>query len=351
MNTVAEELLFDSEIQEKKAKRRKWLFPLLALAVILVIAVVVALLLRPKKKEAEIYKGGEDTLYPYTWQTGKDGSILLELPHENDPDYRWALSNPDELAVVEAEREKKDRNGATRITLTPKEAGRDIVELILLREEDAASAETAASGKDTGKEAEPTNTQDSIYRLTLLVEFSEEGGSLQGTVLNSSGIRLQGFLTGGADSENPYRIYSENEVYVIAAVRIASLETDWMFEILSGAESITGESIQYAGGEVRLYLRAGEKPGESELLFRSEAAGAELRLRALLQEDGTLLITDHQAQYGEKTVVSPTEDSGIDRGDDSQKGKSDKPKDSDSAETDESEAETAEPQPETENKP
>ena len=39
---MADELLFDSERQEKKTQRRKWLFPALALAAVLLIAVAVA---------------------------------------------------------------------------------------------------------------------------------------------------------------------------------------------------------------------------------------------------------------------------------------------------------------------
>ena len=63
---MADELLFDSERQEKKTQRRKWLYPAIALAAVLLIAVVVALILRGKNK-TEIHKLGEDSLYPFTW--------------------------------------------------------------------------------------------------------------------------------------------------------------------------------------------------------------------------------------------------------------------------------------------
>ena len=347
---MADELLFDSERQEKKARRRRWLFPVIALAAILVIAVIVALIIRGSRPKS--YPGGEDTLYPYSWQIESDGSILLKLPHENDPEFRWTLTNPDELYTVEAAREETEKNGTTCFTLTPKKAGRDLVVVTLLREPDAktteASAseveaeETAASEEEAPeKEAAPNKVLDGIYRITLLVEFSEEDGRLTGSVLSSSGVRCQGILRGGEDSENPYLIYSSDDRFVVADVLIASLETDWNCTILSGEESIFAETIQYVDSEVYLVLRAGETPGESEVLFRSEAAGVELRLRTLYQENSPLLVTEHQAQYGEKTVVSPTEDSKTVRDDDSQKNNYAQPKDPE--ETGASEAETEKP--------
>lgn len=298
---MADELLFDSERQEKKTQRRKWLYPAIALAAVLLIAVVVALILRGKNK-TEIHKLGEDSLYPFTWQLNADGSILLELPHENDPAYRWVLTNGETLSALDAVREEKESNNTTRFTLTAREAGRNLLELSLQLQ----SGEAPAEPSDGEKVPEQLREADSLYQLTLLTEFVREDGKLKGTILNYSGLRRQTELTGGAGSANPYRIYARDGKRLTVAVKISPVETDWSCEILSGQDSVTEEGVIYQSGEVLLQLRAGLAPGESELVFSSEAAAAELRLRLTYAPEGALLVTEHAAQYGEKTVVLPS---------------------------------------------
>lgn len=298
---MADELLFDSERQEKKTQRRKWLYPAIALAAVLLIAVVVALILRGKNK-TEIHKLGEDSLYPFTWQLNADGSILLELPHENAPAYRWVLTNGETLSALDAVREEKESNNTTRFTLTAREEGRNLLELSLQLQSEEAPAEPS----DGEKVPEQLREADSLYQLTLLTEFVREDGKLKGTILNYSGLQRQTELTGGAGSANPYRIYARDGKRLTVAVKISPVETDWSCEILSGPDSVTEEGMIYQSGEVLLQLRAGLAPGESELVFSSEAAAAELRLRLTYAPEGALLVTEHSAQYGEKTVVLPS---------------------------------------------
>lgn len=298
---MADELLFDSERQEKKTQRRKWLYPAIALAAVLLIAVVVALILRGKNK-TEIHKLGEDSLYPFTWQLNADGSILLELPHENAPAYRWVLTNGETLSALDAVREEKEKNNTTRFTLTAREEGRNLLELSLRLQSEEAPAEPS----DGEKVPEQLREAESLYQLTLLTEFIREDGKLKGTILNYSGLRRQTELTGGAGSANPYRIYARDGKRLTVAVKISPVETDWSCEILSGQDSVTEEGVIYQSGEVLLQLRAGLAPGESELVFSSEAAAAELRLRLTYAPEGALLVTEHSAQYGEKTVVLPS---------------------------------------------
>ena len=298
---MADELLFDSERQEKKTQRRKWLYPAIALAAVLLIAVVVALILRGKNK-TEIHKLGEDSPYPFTWQLNADGSILLELPHENVPAYRWVLTNGETLNALDAVREEKESNNTTRFTLTAREEGRNLLELSLRLQSEEAPAEPS----DGEKVPEQLREADSLYQLTLLTEFVREDGKLKGTILNYSGLQRQTELTGGAGSANPYRIYARDGKRLTVAVKISPVETDWSCEILSGQDSVTEEGVIYQSGEVLLQLRAGLAPGESELVFSSEAAAAELRLRLTYAPEGALLVTEHSAQYGEKTVVLPS---------------------------------------------
>ena len=307
---MADELLFDSERQEKKAQRRKWLFPALALAAVLLIAVVIGLILRGSKPVLHLL--GEDTPYPFTWQMNSDGSVLMELPHENDPDYRWTLTNGDALNALEAAVEEQEKTHTTRCALTAREEGRNLLELTLLRQPEEAPAGTSAgeeSGEKAGEKAAETarTPEDSLYHMSLLVEFTREDGELRGAVLSFSGVRRQAELLGGEDSANPYRIYARDGQRLTVAVKISPVETDWSCEILSGAESVVEEGVIYQNGQVLLQLRAGETAGESELVFSSEAAAAELRLRLTYTTEGALLATDHRAQFGEKAVVLPTQ--------------------------------------------
>jgi hypothetical protein len=199
-------------------------------------------------------------------------------------------------------REEKENTNTTRFTLTAREEGRNLLELSLRRQ----SGEAPAEPSDGEKVPEQLREADSLYQLTLLTEFVREDGKLKGTILNYSGLQRQTELTGGADSANPYRIYARDGQRLTVAVKISPVETDWSCEILSGQDSVTEEGVIYQSGEVLLQLRAGLAPGESELVFSSEAAAAELRLRLTYAPEGALLVTEHSAQYGEKTVVLPS---------------------------------------------
>lgn len=299
---MADELLFDSERQEKKARKRRLLRPAIALAAILVLAVVIALILRSVREP--VHKEGEDGPYPFTWQLRDGGSLLLELPHPDAPDYRWTLAEPDALENIEVSREAEEKDDTTRITVKPLGEGRAMVELKLLREGETAP-EPASKEEALAQSYKGPEPEDVLYERSILLQFTREEDKLTGTVLSSVGVQRQGLQRGGEDSANPYRIYAKDEKRVVAAVKIASLETDWSCEILSGEGSVSVEAILYDVGEVRLCLDAGETPGESELVFRSEAAGAALRLKTSTGADGVLLVTEHRAEYGEKTVVSP----------------------------------------------
>ena len=84
---MSDELIFDSERQERRARKKSRLIPLLVLAGILLAVIVIALLLRSGKEP--VHPAGEDTSYPYTWQVQSDGSLLVEISHADAPDYRW----------------------------------------------------------------------------------------------------------------------------------------------------------------------------------------------------------------------------------------------------------------------
>ena len=279
---MSDELIFDSERQALQDRKKRWLIPLLVLAGILLAVVVVSLLLRSGKKP--VNKGGEDTLYPFTWQVQADGSVLLELPHADAPDHSWVQTDGEAYPAVRTEA-RGENNGGSAFLLTPEQAGRALLEFTLRKDAEAG--------------AEDPRTDD-VYRLSLLVEVAEEGGKRGVSVLNASGVQLQGEIAGGQDSGNAYRVFLDEHGYLIIAVRVAVAEMDWEYEIVSGQASVTDLGMLYEADEVQLYLKAGETPGEGEVVLRSEQAAAELRFRCAVQDDGSLLVTHHEAEYGEK---------------------------------------------------
>lgn len=296
---MSDKLIFDSERQEQRAKKKRLRIMLLVLAALLIAVVVISLLLRSGKQPVQ--QEGEGTAYPYTWQAQSDGSLLLEISHADAPDYRWTLENGEEQHVAEAIIEETDKNTAARLTLIPKAAGRDIVKLQLLREQ-ASGPEPASKEEAEALGFETTAPEDVLYELSVLVEFTQDANGLTGAVLSSSGVRRQGVLRGGEGSANPYRIYGKSEQLVVVEIKNASGTVDWSYEILSGEDSFVVEGLLYESGVIRLYLMAGETPGESEVVLRSETDEAELRLRCVLLEEGSLLVAEHQAQLLEKPV-------------------------------------------------
>lgn len=281
---MSDELIFDSERQEMRDRKKTWLIPLLVLAGILIAVVVVSLLLRSGKKP--VNNGGDDTSYPFTWQVQADGSVLLSLPHADAPDARWELTGEELYQALRAEAEG-EKNGSSHFRLIPAQAGRALLELTLRKDAEGG-------------------TEDS-YLLSLLTEVGERDGKLSVSILNSSGVRLQSELSGGEDSGNGYRVFRDERGFLVIAVKYGAGETDWDYEVVSGQDSIRDYGLQYTNGEVQVLLKAGEVVGEGELVLRSEAAGAELRFRCAAQEDGSLLITDHRASYARKPEPAGTE--------------------------------------------
>lgn len=281
---MSDELIFDSERQANRERKKKWLVPLLVLAGILIAVVVVSLLLRSDKQPVK--KGGEDTNYPFTWQLREDGSIQLSIPHEDVPDAHWVLTGDEVYAALRTETEG-EKDGSSQFRLIPAQAGRALLELTLRKD---------AEGR----------TEDS-YCLSLLMEVEELDGKLNVSILNTSGVRLQGELSGGEESGNGYRVFRNERGFLVIAVKYGEGETDWEYEIASGEESVRDYGMQYVDGEVQVLLKAGDAVGESELVLRSEAAGAELRFRCALQADGSLLVTDHQASYETRPEPAGTE--------------------------------------------
>ena len=295
---MSEELLFDSERQEKRADRKRRLLPILVLVGVILLAVILALILRATR--SRVHNSGDGTLYPYTWQNKSGGRIQLDISHENAPDYQWAVTSSDEQPLLSAAVDRENRD-STRLLLNPERAGRCVLRLALRRELPA----DPNAGSDSVKEnAEPQTRYDTLYELSLLLEVTENEDELIGSILSEAGVQRQATVSGGQDSDNPYRIYADGNNLVVA-IAAGSLENDWQCEILSGESSVTDLGLTYVNGEAQLYLGAGTEPGTGELVMKSETAAAELRLRVVRQADASLLLEEHTAQFGEKHYTAP----------------------------------------------
>lgn len=282
---MSEELIFDSERQEMRAARKRWLLPCLVLAGILVLAVAVALIIRAGR--SEIHSGGQDTDYPFTWTQKSDGDVELTVPHEDAPDCRWSLKNGEaSLPALQITREgSKDGKAGTVFTLHPEAAGRCLFTLVLGGAEENAR----------------------LYETTFLAEVSETEGRLSVALLNASGVRFQTELSGGDGGENSYRIYSDAQGNLVLTVPVTDQGMDWSYEIPAGEDSLELLGLIYEDGMMRTILRAGETVGASELVLQSEAAAATITLQLESAADGSLRVVSHTADYGEKIPAPETE--------------------------------------------
>ena len=275
---MSDELIFDSERLARKAAKKRLLIPLLVLAAVLIAALILALILRGRKGEQ--HRGGEATDYPYVWTLKANGDAELTVPHEDLPEGRWDLKDGEEsLPALRVTRQEKEGSDGTVFLLHPEAEGRSLFTLVLL-----GPGESPAKG----------------YEMTLLAEVSRVEEQLSVSLLNASGTRLQTELSGGADSENPYRIFTNQRNELVISLPVSESEMDWEYELPQGEDSLEPLGLLYEDGLMNLYLRAGATPGPAQLVLRSQQAAAELRLSLETGADGSLKVLSHEADYGEK---------------------------------------------------
>ena len=229
---------------------------------------------------ARRHLGGQDTPYPYQWEQQGDGSVRLEISHEDAPDCRWTLKEggPETLEIQRAE---KERGGRTVFELRSGKAGRALFTLLLQAE---------------GESPEPR------YELSFQTEALAQGDSLQLSILNSAGRELQGSLSGGEAERTPYRIYTDAEGRLVLALSSDSEGEMWDAEILSGAENLVFLGMEHSGDQILAYFQGGSA-GEFRVALSSQEAAARITLQGVSGGDGALRVTEHNAEYWEKPVI------------------------------------------------
>lgn len=283
---MADKIVFDSERLEKRQQLKRWLIPAAALLIVILIAAVIALIVRGSRESS--VAGGMDTDYPYTWASGKDGSILLEIDRSAAPGYRWiAAEGETQMSVSE---QQDDAAGKTRFTLSPREEGRTVLTFRLCR---------------------PGDETDRIYVISALAETTVSGKSLRSALLSVSGRPLQGTVRGGEETDYPYLLYTDADgdlVLVVTDNRPVPEEEEEMTDKPEDSSEKKDEGwscvseneavAQVLGVITRentaaAYLRAGSEPGSVLVRMADSVSGTEIVLELEADGSGALMLLDH----------------------------------------------------------
>ena len=294
--TTAQDVTFDSERYEKSQRIKRVAIPLGAFLGVIVIVVVLALILRGSRGKP--ISGGEDTPYPYSWIAGKNGVITLEVDRAAAPGFIW--TSYEEVPQLEVSAKQDVPEGKTQFTLTPKEAGRYVLEFRLHRENDPA---------------------DCIFKLFALSEVSFDGKTMRASLLSLSGHSLPGVVRGGEGTLCPYLMSMDEDddlMIIINDMEPVPEEDEETAEDDAGQEKkpegwqceVTDETIVEYLGQIEneevtvLYLRAGMTSGRTRVRIWKVETGTELTVEFEVDEDGTLLPLEHSIRMG----GTPTED-------------------------------------------
>ena len=285
---MAQDVTFASERYEKSQRIKRLAIPLGALLGVIVIAVVLALVLRGSRGKP--VTGGEDTPYPYSWVAGKNGVVTLEVDRAAAPGFVWASSEDIPQMAIAARQDVPE--GKTQFTLTPKEAGRYVLEFRLRREADP---------------------DDCIYALTALSDVTYDGKTLRASLLSISGRRLPGVVRGGEDTLCPYLLRLDEDGDLMIVIRDMEPVSDEEENSKDGGQEKKPEGWQCEPGDENVaeylgtirdgentvvYLRAGTAPGRTRVRIWKIETGTELTIELELDENGALLPLEHSLRQG-----------------------------------------------------
>ena len=293
---MAKNVVFESERYEKRQIFKRIGIPLAVVIGAILIAVVVALIVRGGRGKP--VSGGEGTPYPYTWTANRNGSVTLVLDRAAAPGYIWSASTAIPEMGIAAKQDVPE--GKTQFTLTPKEAGRYVLEFRLQRENDP---------------------EDCIFELSALSEATFDGKTTRGNLLSLSGRRLPGIVRGGEDTLCPYLMCQDPDGDLMVVIHDMETvpEEDGETEDSDDAgqekkpegwqcETSDETIVEYLGQikdeeTTALYLRAGTASGRTRVRIWKIETGTELTVEFEVDEDGALLPLEHSIRMGS----APTE--------------------------------------------
>ena len=287
---MAKVVVFESERYEKRQSAKRFLFPAIGILAVAVIAVAVTLLLRSR---TTVISGGEDTPYPYTWTVNKNGTATLELDHAASPDYDWRpRSASPEMSVLSGGDRQQNK---TSFTLKPEREGRMTVVFVLQRGDDEL---------------------DRVYELYFLVEAESAKDRLNASPVSVAGKPLQGVIRGGAESEFPYSIRTDEDGDLAITVRMPALaaepeEAGQGEEVLPDEVTGGGDGVSYtwdgSSSDESAALPLGVIYGDEEITayFRPGAVSGSVTLRVSEAVTGTCItVTCENGEGGSLQVIS-----------------------------------------------
>ncbi len=288
---MAKNVVFESERYEKRQVFKRFGIPAAVILGAIVIAVVVALIIRSGRGRP--VTGGEDTPYPYTWVTNRNGSVTLQVDRAAAPGYIWTAST--DIPEMEIAVKQGVPEGKTQFTLTPKEAGRYVLGFRLHRENDP---------------------DDCIFELSALSEITSNGKTLSASLLSLSGRRLPGVVRGGEGTLCPYLICQDEDgdtMVIINDTEPVPEENEETEDNDDAGQEKTPEGwqcqsddetvVEYLGiirdEEITvIYLRAGTTVGRTRVRIWKIETGTELTVEFEVDEDGALLPLEHSIRIG-----------------------------------------------------
>ena len=211
---------------------------LITLAVLtLIIAATVAVTLLTRGRGGTRYSGSGNAPYPYSWVEKDNGTIALSLETGDAPDAVWSIAGTEGDAVdCEVGTAK---GGTTPVTLTPEEAGLEMLRFSLVRGEEEIAE----------------------LRVSVEVEARGEGNPrLVATVTDHAERALQGAVRGGEETGHAFTVRSDSEgltIFVEETEGYTDDGTAWTSESTDTMTAYVSEiDVSDEGVTVRLKARA-----------------------------------------------------------------------------------------------
>ena len=276
------ELVFSSELEERREKRRKAFILIGILLAVVIIAAAAVFFVRANR--AEVFTGGEDTEYPYSWKERK-GVVTIEIDHSADPARTWTAVNTDgrRISIEQPEKQPKDKS---RFDISFAEAGRYNLVFAL----------TAGDNEAAGV-------------IEMLAEVTEsEEGVLSAQILTSSLRKRQVSAQGGEGSFYPYTYSVDSDGFLVLRIAGAAAAGDW--DCVSDNENVAVfAGLFYEDEDLIVYLMPGTEPGICGVKIWRTEAGVSLELGMELTAEGELLVNSEKLTGGDIALPQPPEDS------------------------------------------
>ena len=290
------DVIFESEREamreEKRKSLKRVLIPVGIFLLLVIIVVAVALIIKNTRKT--VYKGGENTPYPYSWYVEKDGSVKLSIDHSASPGHSWSFKESDNSALMSIEiDEKQKKKDLTSFTIKPLEPGRALQTFELKPDEEGSAA---------------------IYELMLFSEVIQQEEGFKTEFIGTSLKPVEAPEKGG-DEVFTYSLAEENGMLIVTVLydvekaagdvnilpgnEATPYDLNW--NCTAAGSRISIEGIIYSRGRVKVRLAAGSSAGTDTAVLRNEDLGVEVDITVSVGENGEIKAEAHELKRFEAT--------------------------------------------------